>query len=109
MSWWEKKKELNEETKLWNKELDEKKTDEEEKGKLMNQNYKAHIGKTADEQRDELNIKDKCSPRGYWDEEQLSREKRLESEQRKAWKDKDDAKEAISEAKDVIKNKKKWW
>lgn len=104
------RKELNKETVRWNKELKEDKgASNDDAAKLMNKNYKAHIGKTAQEQRNDHNVPGNKTARKEWSREELKRETRLERAQREAWEDIPDAQGTIEAAEGVIDNADYWW
>lgn len=104
----EERSELKRTTSEWQKELDARGLEEDDRKRQMNENYKSHIGQTAKQiaKSRDGNTND---VRASLTPEELNRENRLEKKQIENIKEIYWTKETKEELNKTRKDKKSWW
>lgn len=93
----------------WQRKLEYKGFEELDRAKETNKNYKAHLGKTNKQIREERDIPDNTETRDFFSEDELNRQNRLESKQIEEIQDSFKFNETKKTLDKVRKNKSSWW
>lgn len=102
----EERLDVNKSTTEWQKDLECRGFEEDDRAKEMNKNYKAHIGQTAKQIEKERNT---SNARDSFTAEELTREAKLERKQSENIKDTFSFQETKGKLEETRKDKKSWW